>query len=52
MTLSLSQIVARNSFYDVEIPSEGKWKVYMVIQNGKVEQQDVTEQRKEEEIKR
>jgi len=49
--MTLSQIIARDSYYDVEIPSEGKWKVYLVIQHGRVTLQDVTEQRKEEKVK-
>lgn len=49
--MTLSEIIARNSYYDVEIPDEGKWKVYLVIQDSKVKLQDVTEQRKVEEEK-
>lgn len=49
--MTLSQILAQNSYYDVEIPDKGMWKVRVVIQNGKVIGQDVTEQRKEEKIK-
>jgi len=50
--MTLSQIIAKNSYFDVEIPPEGKWKVYTVIQDGQVRLQDVTEQRKEEKIKK
>lgn len=49
--MTLSQIIAQNSFYDVEIPEKGTWKVRIVIQDGRVSGQDVTEQRKEEKIK-
>lgn len=51
-TMTLSQIIAKDSYYDVEIPEAGMWKVRVVIQDGKVTSQDVTEQRKKEKVKK
>lgn len=50
--MTLSQIITKDPYYDVEIPPKGKWKVYLVIQDGRVKLQDMTEQRKEEKIKK
>lgn len=49
--MTLSQIIAKDSYWDVEIPEGGMWKVRVVIQKGKVTSQDVTEQRKKEKVK-
>lgn len=40
--MTLSQIIARCSEADVEIPDMGKWKVYLVINDGSLFHQDVT----------
>lgn len=45
--MTLSQIIAKDSYFDVKIPDEGKWKVYLVIQDGHIKLQDITEQRKD-----
>lgn len=45
--MTLSQIIARQSFYDKEIPDKGTWKIRVIIQNGKIEHQSITEEREE-----
>lgn len=46
--MTLSEIIARQSYYDVEIPEKGHFKVHLIIHDGKIQKpQDVTEQRKE-----
>jgi len=44
--MTLSEIIAKDSLYDSRIPLEGVWKIYTVIQNGKIILQEVTEQKK------
>jgi hypothetical protein len=34
--MTLSQIIAKDSKYDKEIPSEGDWYVRIKIENGKI----------------
>lgn len=46
--MTLSQIIARGSYYDVEVPDEGTWKIRVIIQKGKVKHQSITEEREEE----
>ena len=43
--MTLSQIIAKDPYMDEEIPSEGKWKVFLVIQDGEIELMDVTKQK-------
>ena len=50
--MNLSQILAKDSYMDEEIPSKGKWKVFLVIQDGEIELMDVTRQKKREKIKK
>jgi len=50
--MTLSQIIAKDSYYDEEIPGKGKYKVFLVIQDGRVELMEMGKQkRKEEKIK-
>lgn len=50
--MTLSQILAKDSYYDEDIPSVGKYKVFLVIQDGEIELMDVTRQKKRGEIKK
>lgn len=45
--MTLSQIIARQSFYDKEIPDKGDWKIRIVVIGGKIEHQSITEELKE-----
>lgn len=40
--MTLSQIIARDSHYDREIPLEGYWDVWVKIENGKVSNVKIT----------
>lgn len=44
--MTLSQILAKDSYMDEEIPDKGKWKVFLVIQEGEVELMDITKQKR------
>jgi hypothetical protein len=48
LNMTLSQIIARQSYYDIEVPEKGKLKIHLIIQDGKIQKpQDVTYQRGE-----
>lgn len=47
--MTLSQIIAKDSKFDKEIPSVGHWAVRLEIQNGCVVFAEVTEKIKKEE---
>jgi len=34
--MTLSQILAKDTYYDREIAEEGQWKVFVLIKNGDV----------------
>lgn len=34
--MTLSQIIAKDSYYDVEIPADGQWNVRLLIRDGKI----------------
>lgn len=46
--MTLSQILAKDSYYDEDIPSTGKYKVFLVIQDGRVELMEMGKQKKRE----
>lgn len=50
--MTLSQILAKDPYYDEDIPDKGKYKVFLVIQDGRVELMDVTKQKQRGEIKK
>jgi len=50
--MTLSQIIAKDPYYDEEIPDKGKYKVFLVIQEGEIELSDITKQKKREKVKK
>ena len=50
--MTLSEIIAKEGSCDKQIPDKGYYKVFLVIQDGRVELRDVTEQwRREPRVK-
>lgn len=45
--MTLSQIIARQGYFDKEIPDKGTWKVRVVIRDGKIDRQSITEEREQ-----
>lgn len=45
--MTLSQILARQGFYDKEIPAKGDFKIRLIVQNGVIKHQSITEEREE-----
>lgn len=50
--MTLSQIIAKDSYMDEEIPSKGKYKVFLVIKDGQVELMELGKQKKREKIEK
>lgn len=45
--MTLSQIIAEDPYYDVEIPEKGHIKIHLIIHDRKIQDpQDVTNQRR------
>jgi len=50
MIFKLSQLLAKNSYYDKDVPPEGHWTFRIEVQNGKIVYAEKTEKIKEVEV--